>query len=125
MTHTLKTLMASANVRRFTFTDEAAVDRWLTAQGVQDPQLRIAAKLELQAQGLATDQGDPRGLATDTAVRAPAGGHLQRLMDRAGIRPRATYDEREVDALLKAAGIEEIDTRVALKTELRQRGQLR
>lgn len=89
---------------------------------------QIAAKLELQAQGhLATDQDEePRGrLATDRAVRAPAGNHLQRLMDRAGIRPLATYDERDIDALLKAAGIEDIETRIAVKTQLRQQAQLR
>jgi hypothetical protein len=123
MTHTLKTLMASARVRRFS--SEAAVDAWLDDQRVTDPQTRIAAKLELQAQGLATDQDDRRGLATDTAVRAPAGNHLQRVLDRAGIRPLATYDERDVDALLKQADITDIETRLAVKTEMRQRQQLR
>jgi hypothetical protein len=123
MTHTLKTLMASARVRRFS--SEQAMDTWLDSQRVSDPQLRIALKLELQAQGLATDQDDRRGLATDTAVRAPAGSHLQRLMDRAGIRPLATYHEADVDALLREAGITDIDSRMGIKVELRQRGQLR
>jgi hypothetical protein len=117
-------LMASAQTRRFA--DEASVDRWLTDQHIEDPTLRIAAKHHLTAEGLLTDRHVPPGaMATDDASHAPKGSHLQRVLDRIGIREQRTYDEYDIDALLRQARVEDIETRLAVKTELRTRGQLR
>jgi hypothetical protein len=125
MTITLTKLLASAKVRRFP--DEASADRFLDAQDCRDPETRIAFKHSLAAQGeLATDRHvQPGAMATDTDHPAAPATYVDRLLDRASIQPRRTYAERDIDRLLREAGIEELDSRIAIKTTLAQRGQLR
>jgi hypothetical protein len=92
------------------------VEVFLDARHITDPQTRIAAKIELQAQGLATDR------PTQPPAYIPRlMPELETLMRKAGIEPGRRYTERQVDALLQAAGLDVTD-KVAIKTELLGRG---
>ena len=107
-------------------------------------QVNIAAAVKLltdgqqRIEGLITDhqQGDVQGLLTDGHGRLnatnglprrrslQAQGDYERCIQKYGLEKDKTYNEREVDALLKNAGITEIDKRLAVKLEMQAAGIL-
>jgi hypothetical protein len=108
---------------------EAELNRWLQAQGITDPETRMAVKHQMMAQGLATDEQPPLGtLRTDlsrhTPETAPMGAEVARLFRRANLEPGRAYSTSEVeDALARCTmGIED---RLAVKAEMGFRGWLR
>jgi hypothetical protein len=120
----LRDVMAAAKTKHFT--DEASLDRWLDAQPV-DATVRIGLKHFLQATGeLATDRHVPPGaMATDTDHAAAPATYVDRLLTRAGLQPGRRYTEAEVDRHLQEAAITDVESRVACKTRLAERAQLR
>jgi hypothetical protein len=123
MAQTLDRLMASA--QGFHFRNEAQVNAWLDRQEVRDPTLRIAFKHLAAAGALATDQERRMGLVTDLPTRPPAAQsrlmpELESLMRRAGIEPGRRYTERQIDALLRDAGLS-TEQKIGIKTEMLSR----
>src|SRR5262245_14157793 len=115
MTKPFKQLMAAA--RRRVFTSERDVDRWLDQHGVRDPELRIAAKVELQAAGeLATDQTTDFRLATDTAgyqpETPPLNPQMAALFRRAGVRLDRSYTHDELSNLFLQSGLDDVTHRM-------------
>ena len=108
-----------------TQTDLAAAVKLLT-----DGQQRI--------EGLITDRTQaPGGLLTDGQGRLnatngslprrrslQAQGDYERCIQKYGLEKDKVYNEREVDSMLKNAGITEIDKRLAVKLEMQAAGVL-
>lgn len=103
-----------------------------------DPETKIAVRHQIQAQaverrmsaqGLATDQGLTFGeLATDRHQHQPEtpplGAEMRALYRKARLDPSRAYSQAEVDQALADSGLD-VTSRIALKTELAMRQQVR
>jgi hypothetical protein len=107
---------------------EAAVDEALRTRHL-DPSTKIAVKREVAA--TAQRQTIAARLATDDAQWHPAEQPMQslteveRLMQRAGLRPGMTYTEADIDEGCRLAGIVDPTERLGIKLEAEQRGMLK
>jgi hypothetical protein len=139
MSKTLKDLMAAATHRRWSTEDR--MNAWLTEQGIDDPETRIAAKHFFESTGryspgrgptisaqtgLATEQVRDDGLATDRARYTPVSpqptyrpgmSRVERLLQSMGVTSPVTL--AELERRMTAAELD-VETRISCKLEAQQ-----